>query len=757
MNRLSLYVFYEKNGNLRESDRYYLKGLREVSDAAVIVNGKISKEGAEFLRNEGYEVFCRKNIGFDFAAWKEYLESHFSEITGRYDEIILCNCSCYGPVFPLDGIFRKMDASECDFWGLYRHPGIPGVFPPHLQSYFIVLRRRLFWNKSFTAYIRELKPAENWNEAVGQETHFTEYFENKGFVSASFIDDGLSGIYPDATIILPEKLLEQGFPFVKRKAFSVDYRLIQSFTDGSYIRPLIDFLKTKTEYPLDLIRKDVTRSMPASQLKNLFHLTYALKSEPAWAGAPAASASESSVAAILYSYFDDLIDQDFGYLSSLPENSHVFIVVVSERMKALWENRLKSSSFRYEIRIQQNRGRNEAAYWITCRDVIESFDYICLVHDKKTMTAHPPVKGLYWSSHCWNSVLFSPEYVRNIISVFDSNPGLGILMPTAPIFAEWPDLIFNREWAGDLDIALKVYGMLSLTVPFDDHPSAPWGGMFWVRGMAMKALYRHAWTVNDLPEEPIKVPDGTVLHALERMYPMIAQESGFLSGWIVPSDLVGTYYDNLYFKAVEYKTALDEYKTKCDGLSNAVKRLHEELDARKQAEDEEFYAEGYLEMYPDVAKAKIHPMRHYVLYGKKEGRDNGLHPDESLFFAKGYLAMYTDVAESGVNPWRHYVECGKKEGRDNGLHPKEDEFFGAGYLEMYQDVANAGMDPWRHYAEYGRKEGRDTGLHPSPEQFSAEGYLKMYPDVAKAGIDPWRHYVEYGKKEGRCNGLGVLK
>jgi hypothetical protein len=168
--------------------------------------------------------------------------------------------------------------------------------------------------------------------------------------------------------------------------------------------------------------------------------------------------------------------------------------------------------------------------------------------------------------------------------------------------------------------------------------------------------------------------------------------------------------------------------------------------------DEQFFAEGYLEMYSDIAKSKMNPKLHYTSYGKKEGRDNGTHPSAEQFFREGYLEMYPDVAESKNDPWRHYVLSGKKEGRDNGTHPGTEQFFREGYLEMYPDVAKSKMDPWRHYVLSGKKEGRDNGTHPSAEQFFREGYLEMYPDVAKSKMDPWRHYVLSGKKDGRDNG-----
>ena len=141
-----------------------------------------------------------------------------------------------------------------------------------------------------------------------------------------------------------------------------------------------------------------------------------------------------------------------------------------------------------------------------------------------------------------------------------------------------------------------------------------------------------------------------------------------------------------------------------------------------------------------------------MLHGKSEGRDNGLHPQEELFFSEGYLEMYPDVLDRGLDPWRHYVMYGKKEGRDSGWHPDDEMFFAAGYVEMYPDVAGSCMDPWRHYVMLGKKEGRDNGNHPADSMFSCEGYEAEYPDVKDSGSAPWRHYVLFGKKEGRDNG-----
>lgn len=66
----------------------------------------------------------------------------------------------------------------------------------------------------------------------------------------------------------------------------------------------------------------------------------------------------------------------------------------------------------------------------------------------------------------------------------------------------------------------------------------------------------------------------------------------------------------------------------------------------------------YLKQYPDVRKADLDPIEHYVLYGWKEGRN----PKPS-FDTKTYLENNPDVAQAGINPFKHWIIWGRKEGR----------------------------------------------------------------------------------------------
>jgi hypothetical protein len=71
-----------------------------------------------------------------------------------------------------------------------------------------------------------------------------------------------------------------------------------------------------------------------------------------------------------------------------------------------------------------------------------------------------------------------------------------------------------------------------------------------------------------------------------------------------------------------------------------------------------FHEAWYLHRYPDVAGRKMDPVKHYLRYGAREGRD-----PSPAFSTRGYLGRYPDVTASGLNPLVHYLRHGMQEGR----------------------------------------------------------------------------------------------
>ena len=80
-------------------------------------------------------------------------------------------------------------------------------------------------------------------------------------------------------------------------------------------------------------------------------------------------------------------------------------------------------------------------------------------------------------------------------------------------------------------------------------------------------------------------------------------------------------------------------------------------------------------------------------------RDYNLLKKSDLFNSEYYLANNEDVKKAKVDPIKHYLQFGWKEGRNPSL-----EFNGNEYLNRRPDVRVAGICPLVHYIKFGRNE-----------------------------------------------------
>lgn len=103
----------------------------------------------------------------------------------------------------------------------------------------------------------------------------------------------------------------------------------------------------------------------------------------------------------------------------------------------------------------------------------------------------------------------------------------------------------------------------------------------------------------------------------------------------------------------------------------------------------------------------------------------------SLFDAHWYLRTYPDVARAGVDPLAHYLSRGWQEGRDPGP-----EFATSAYLKANPDVARAGINPLVHYIKFGHAEGRGI-FGPRPSALDAPAMSFEFASPAPCASFPF--------------------
>ena len=170
MKRLSIFFFYDGDGIV---DRYidcFLQELKKNSEHLLVVcNGKLEPEGEKLIRKSADDLLIRENKGFDIWAYKSGLEYLTWEKVAQYDELVLCNFTCFGPLYPFAEMFEKMSAKDVDFWGITKFNKVDydpfgtvvyNYLPDHLQSNFLVARKKLFTSREYQK--RPLRPLWKW-------------------------------------------------------------------------------------------------------------------------------------------------------------------------------------------------------------------------------------------------------------------------------------------------------------------------------------------------------------------------------------------------------------------------------------------------------------------------------------------------------------------------------------------------------------------------------------------------------------------
>ncbi|QUB95274.1 rhamnan synthesis F family protein [Leptotrichia sp. oral taxon 218] len=581
--RVIIFLFYDKDGIVDNYIPTLFDGLQGFYDKLCFVaNGKLQEEGRKKVEKYVTDFIVRENKGFDVWGYKEGLEFYGWEELENYDEIILMNYTIFGPIYPFSEMFEKMNKKDLDFWGITKHHKVDedifetckyGYIPEHIQSSFLVIRNSLLKTKDYQDMWENMPMINSYAESVGlYEVIFTKEFNEKGYKSAVYIDTtDLEGYtrYP-LMMMSDELIINRRCPIIKLKSFSQRYYDILNDTIGKCTLSSYEFIKEKTEYDENLIWENILRTSSMSDIKRLMHLNYIL---PTDYKLKENDLSNDKLLLIFHIYFEDLIDESIRYMKSMPVNSDILITLPKKELKSVLEEKIKELPYKnIEIKIIENRGRDVSSFLVGAKDRVMNYDYVCFMHDKKTAQLKPYCVGKDFRYKCYEGNLSSKSYVENILNLFKENEKLGILMPPPPNHSNFYHTLGN-EWASNLENTKKLSEKLKLKtkVHWADEPISPLGTMFWFRPKAMEKLFDYDWEYEDFPKEPNE-NDGTILHAVERIYGYVVQDAGYYGAWVMTEKLARVELTNLYFASSEINKALfrKRYSTSLYGIVEII-------------------------------------------------------------------------------------------------------------------------------------------------------------------------------------------
>jgi len=235
---------------------------------------------------------------------------------------------------------------------------------------------------------------------------------------------------------------------------------------------------------------------------------------------PMAELAEAPRLAVICHVFHEEVTVEIqGYLRNIPFAADLFISTDTSAKQAVIERHFADwSRGAVEVRVMENRGRDIAPKLVGFRDVYDRYEYVLHLHSKQS--THASVLGT-WRGYLLENMLGSPEIVRSVFEAFTRNPKLGIVASQhfEPV-RQW------INWGGNLDLANGLLKKFGTKVTLDQALDFPSGSMFWARSSALKPLLDLNLSFEDFPPERGQI-DGTLAHAIERLYFIICELAGF--------------------------------------------------------------------------------------------------------------------------------------------------------------------------------------------------------------------------------------
>ena len=254
MKRFVFFSHYDSDGLVDEYVLRYLQALIDVGvEKLLFASDSLLKDGERDKLPEMVEWVCAAPHGeYDFGSWKRCFLALESGALETYDELILCNDSCYSALQPLSQVFDKMNGRDCDFWGITQVETMGGYYP----SYFLAFRRSVLMWPGLVDFFNKVGSFTNKEEFCMQyEVGLNRLMEKQGFRGDCFLSQ-YKNLCHSSSQVMTDEVFRAGMPFI---------RVVTARSNPGGIASLGQKLAKickESGYPLEIIENHLERTSP---------------------------------------------------------------------------------------------------------------------------------------------------------------------------------------------------------------------------------------------------------------------------------------------------------------------------------------------------------------------------------------------------------------------------------------------------------------------------------------------------------------
>lgn len=533
MNKLGIFLFNGDNF-IEKYVKYILEDIApNLSHLCIVADKSESNLKDVFARFSDDIFFNNGHENIDI--WREVIVNHigFDKLV-TFDEIILFDDSFFGPIYSFKEIFYNMNDVDCDLWTIFSNGLDDELTSSNIQ--FITFRKNLIKSEDFKEFWvdvdnKSLKKKNN-------ENYLINYFSKLGYNWKNYLfainnlelnkQERFFSIFDIYNLI---KNYE--FPLINIKPFTLPKKVHLNYHNGLDLSLTMNYLNMKTDYDVSLIYEYLLKIIDPNALVNLLNLKKVIPRE----NLNNNYKSDKSIVVIAHIYYDDLLDYDFKFLRNIPDYIDIVITTDEIDKKVLIEqNYLSRLDNNSKVILIESRGRDMSALFVGCKDIVDNYDYFCFVHDKKSSYNDISLIGNSFRDLLWENTLASEDYINSIIKSFDDNDCLGLIAPPRVYHSTYFTAFYHGYWLANVNEVKKLFNKMKINTELDSKEiPLTIGNCYWGKYDALKPLFDLNLNYEDFSAEPMP-HDGTISHALERIYAHVAASQGFYTEIVMTAD-----------------------------------------------------------------------------------------------------------------------------------------------------------------------------------------------------------------------------
>lgn len=183
MKTVAIFAHYDVRNLIKDYVIFYLQELNKIANEIIFVStSTLPTCDVVKLSSLCIQVILRDNVGHDFYSYKVGLDS-IKNLSG-IESLILCNDSCFGPLFDLPTLYSRLIVQSGDFLGISTNQR-PIL---HLQSYFLIFNHQVINSSVFAKFWSNVAVLSNKDEIVMQyEVGLSQCLLSAGFKLNSWL------------------------------------------------------------------------------------------------------------------------------------------------------------------------------------------------------------------------------------------------------------------------------------------------------------------------------------------------------------------------------------------------------------------------------------------------------------------------------------------------------------------------------------------------------------------------------------------